>query len=163
MSASFISCLHSLCAQNFWLTSDNHCVSFCFSIHQVTVCSLNPVAAIHWLSLTRLSWDGYNNLASITSQSATAFPRFSFLNKPWSCVLLLLSLAVPTVSCSVLVLLEPALPPKRLLGWLTMRERVSRGFSAAFTVLAMLGLENRKLTCNYLANPLFISIIACTI
>lgn len=64
---------------------------------------------------------------------------------PWSCVLLLLSLTVPTVSFSVLLLLEPPFPPKRLLGWLTMRDKVSKGFSAAFTVLAMLGLKEEQL------------------
>ena len=51
---------------------------------------------------------------------------------------------VPTVSCSVLFLLEFPLPPNRLLGWLTIRESVSRGFRAAFTVFAMLGLTHTK-------------------
>lgn len=42
---------------------------------------------------------------------------------------------------SPLLLLEEPLVPKRPLGWLTMRDSVSSGFSAAFTVFAMLGLQ----------------------
>lgn len=46
--------LHSLRAENLWLASNDHCVSLCLAIHEVIVCSLHPVVALHRLCLTRL-------------------------------------------------------------------------------------------------------------
>lgn len=135
--------LHSLCAKNLWLTSNDHCVALCLSIHEVAVCSLHSVTALHRLCLTGLPWKKWNHEQQADLESVDQVLQCLLwpMWLPWSWVLLLLSLAVPTVSCSVLFLLEPPLPPNRLLGWLTMRDRVSRGFRAAFTVLAMLGLK----------------------
>ena len=77
----------------------------------------------------------------ITMTTQTAFQSFGSDSLPGSCWLLLESWAAPWASCSDLLLLEALLLPKRLLGWFTIRESVSKGFRAALTVLAMLGLR----------------------